>query len=120
MNNITVIDFIIAYCRLGISNFQLLIDNFNNWTFGMNTFLNPLYFISKDFNYQLDVASANVYLWGGAPQYFFGYLYMYFVIFFAICTTIVVPIFRAVEFWVLIIIAIVSLYFVNFVTETEV
>ena len=45
---------------------------------------------------------------------------LYFVIFFAICTTIVVPIFRAVEFWVLIIIAIVSLYFVNFVTETEV
>jgi oligosaccharide repeat unit polymerase len=154
MNNIAVIDFIIAYCRLGISNFQLLIDNFDNWTFGMNTFLSPLYFISKDFNYQLDIASANVYLWGGAPQYFFGYLYMdfgifsfivilllgillgyiqnkinekkplaivlYFVIFFAICTTIVIPIFRAVEFWVLIMIAVVSLYFVNFVSETEV
>lgn len=154
MNNMAIIDFIIAYCRLGISNFQLLINNFDNWTFGLNTFLSPLYFIFKDFNYQFDIPSANVYLWGGAPQYFFGYLYMdfgilsfivilllgillgyiqnkinekkplaivvYFVIFFAICTTIVIPIFRAVEFWVLLIVAVISLYFVNFANKTKV
>lgn len=146
MSNLGIVEFLRLYCRLGLTNFELLIENPVNYTWGLNTFFMPLYFIAKFFNIHLDVPQAKVVIWDNA-QYFFGYLFldfkffsfivvfllgimiarfqmlinrkkkyaisMFFVILFAISTLVVVPIIRGVEFWLMLIIALGSLWLIK-------
>lgn len=146
MNGTSLIDFMILYANLGMSNFELLIEHFNQWSYGLNSFLFPTYFIAKTFGISLSVSEAPVSLWAG-PQYFWGYLYMdfgnfsfivcfllgvilsyyqskinkkdiwavsiFFLILFFILSTMVIPISRAVEFWLMILTAVISVYWIK-------
>lgn len=146
MKGMSIIDFLILYVHLGLANFELLIAYFNEWTYGMNAFFMPLYFIGKTFGVDIEVAQAPVAMWGG-PQYFFGYLYMdfgyfsfivamllgfllalfqrsvnqkniwaigvFFLMLFLILSTMVIPVSRATEFWLMIVIALVSVFWVK-------
>lgn len=147
MNNMSILDFLSLYSGLGIVNFQLLLNNFSEWSYGLNSFFHPFYFIGKAFNYNIHIPAAQDSFWGG-PQYFYSYLYMdfgyyiflivpllggilyyyhnkvlnhnpiaisiYFIMLFCISTTIVIPIFRAVEFWLMIIISIMIYKMISF------
>ena len=147
MNNMSILDFLSLYSGLGIVNFQLLLNNFSEWSYGLNSFFHPFYFIGKAFNYKIHIPAAQDSFWGG-PQYFYSYLYMdfgyyiflivpllggilyyyhnkvlnhnpiaisiYFIMLFCISTTIVIPIFRAVEFWLMIIISIMIYKMISF------
>lgn len=133
----SLLDFLVLYANLGLSNFQLLINHFQEWSCGLNTFFIPLYFIAKTFGVEIYVPQAPQSIWGN-PQYFYGYLYMdfgylcffivlllgyflgiyqkivnrgnsvaqdfYFLVLFFISTTMVIPVSRATEFWLLLLI----------------
>lgn len=78
MANVGVLEFLKLYCRLGLTNFELLIENpTNNYSLGLNTFLMPLYFIASFFNFDISVPKSSVVIWDNA-QYFYGYLFLDF------------------------------------------
>lgn len=144
MKDLSVIDFLKLYCKLGLNNFELVLKGFSNFSLGFNTFLTPLYFIAKFFGYRIDIPQSEDFVWDNA-HYFYSYLYMdfgifsfvvmfvlgmavnkyqqlvndknkfalcfYFLVLFTICTLIVVPIIRSVEFWLMIIISFISYCF---------
>lgn len=133
----SVFDFIILYTKLGVANFQMMIETVNLHTFGLNTFFSPLGFIFKFFGYHFQIESTYKWIWNPA-QYMnsflfqdFGYFsllvyffigwfiknieywasknHMYyqfsqFIFLFAISTFWFVPIIRAVEFWLMLLI----------------
>ena len=78
MTNKGVLEFLMLYCRLGLTNFELLIDSpITNYSFGLNTFLMPLHFIAAFFNVDISVPKSSVTIWDNA-QYFYGYLFLDF------------------------------------------
>lgn len=139
MSNSSIFDFLIVYFKLSIVNYQLMIEHYNAWTFGFNTFLTPFTTIMRFFGFNKELPNIDYWVWNPA-QYFNSYLYMdfgllsmiiyfflgffirrlqygalnsqrfyvsiYMIILFAINTFISVPIIRATEFWVMIILAI--------------
>ncbi len=84
-----LIDFTLLYFKLGLVNFQLMIDTCSQYTYGFSTILGPLYFILKFFHLPLPDFSHN-YEWAWYPaQYFTSYAfqdfgYFYFVLFYIV------------------------------------
>jgi predicted membrane metal-binding protein len=66
MNNMSILDFLSLYSGLGIVNFQLLLNNFSEWSYGLNSFFHPFYFIGKAFNYNIHIPAAQDSFWGNA------------------------------------------------------
>lgn len=147
MNEMSILDFLVLYAHLGMVNYQLLIEHFHNWSYGLNTFLMPVYFMGKAAGIEVDVPKAPVSVWDN-PQYFYGYLYMdfgwfsygvvlvlgyllgwfqrnvvlrkkwavlfFFIVQFLVLSTIVIPVCRATEFWLLIMITVISGLLIEF------
>lgn len=80
MGETSVFQFLVTYFKLSLVNYQLVIENFNNWTFGWSTFLVPLWYILKFFGINRDVIVPTYWIWNPA-QYFNSYLYMDFGIY---------------------------------------
>lgn len=72
--------FLITYFKLSLVNYQLVIDHYDNWTFGWNTFLMPMYYILKFFGINKDIPVPDQWVWNPA-QYFNSSFYMDFGIF---------------------------------------
>ncbi|MGO9139573.1 MAG: hypothetical protein ACLQBC_18160 [Syntrophales bacterium] len=91
LEELGIIDFILVYFKLGLVNFQLMIETCSGHTYGFSTILAPLYFIFKFFNMSLsDFESYYEWEWNSA-QYFSSYAfqdfgYFYFVLFYAVGT----------------------------------
>jgi len=89
LENVGIIDFIVLYFKLGLINFQLMIDTCSQYTYGFSTILGPLYFIFKFFHLPSPDFESN-YAWEWNPaQYFSSYAfqdfgYFYFVSFYII------------------------------------
>ena len=77
MSDSSFFDFLIVYCKLSLVNFQMVIDNQSDFSFGFQTFFAPLSFIAKFFGLDIGVPVPNVWIWNPA-QYFNSYLFMDF------------------------------------------
>ncbi len=83
------IDFVLLYLKIGLTNFQLMIDSCSSFTYGFSTILSPLNFVLKFFNQPMpDFFVNSQYLWEWNPvQYFASYAfqdfgYFYFILFY--------------------------------------
>ena len=82
-----ILDFTLVYLKMGLVNFQLLIDSISEYTYGFSTILAPLQFIFKFFNLSSPEFEYNFeWVWNPA-QYFSSYAfldfgYLYFVLFY--------------------------------------
>jgi hypothetical protein len=77
LEDVNLFDFLILYFKSGIINFQILLDTYNNYTLGFNTFFSPLSFILKFLG--IPMFSGVNYEWYWNPaQYFTSYLFMDF------------------------------------------
>lgn len=89
LENYGIIDFILLYVKLGLVNFQLMIDTCTQYTYGFSTILGPLFFIFKFFHLSSpDFAYEYDWIWNPA-QYFSSYAfqdfgYFYFVLFYIV------------------------------------
>lgn len=90
LENFGIIDFICLYFKMGLVNFQLMLDTCHQHTYGFSTILGPLLFVFKFFNIpQPDFIDIN-YTWEWNPvQYFSSYAfqdfgYFYFVLFYIV------------------------------------
>ena len=82
--NFSVLDFLILYSRLGIVNFQLMIESINGFTFGFSTILAPLSFLFRGLGIQIQFPSSS-YTWAwNSAQYLLSYSYQDFGLFFPI------------------------------------
>ncbi|WP_294208415.1 hypothetical protein [uncultured Chryseobacterium sp.] len=82
MNKASILEFIIVYFKLSIVNFQLVLDNQTEWSYGFNTFLMPLAYIFKFFGVEnFSVVGPQKYTVDTA-QYFASNLYIDFGYFF--------------------------------------
>ena len=85
-----IIDFTLFYFKMGLVNFQLMIETCSQHTYGFSTILAPLYFIFKFLNFPLPDFFEIHYAWEWNPaQYFSSYAfqdfgYFYFVLFYII------------------------------------
>lgn len=77
MSDSGLLDFLVVYCKLSLVNFQMVIDNQADFSYGFQTLLSPFSFIAKFFGIALDIPSPNVWVWNPA-QYFNSYLFMDF------------------------------------------
>jgi hypothetical protein len=75
MSDSGLLDFLVVYCKLSLVNFQMVIDNQADFSYGFQTLLSPFSFIAKFFGIALDIPSPNVWVWNPA-QYFNSYLFM--------------------------------------------
>lgn len=85
LSDYSIFDFIILYSKLGIVNFQNIMNqlSFDNYTFGFSTFFAPLSFILNSFGYSVVSDFQFIYEWNPA-NYFNSYLFIdfgYFSIF---------------------------------------
>lgn len=64
MNNKSILDFLSLYSGLGIVNFQLLLNNFSEWSYGLNSFFSPLLLYWKAFDYNIHIPAAQDSFWG--------------------------------------------------------
>jgi hypothetical protein len=85
-----IIDFILLYFKMGLVNFQLMLDTCYQHTYGFSTILGPFYFVFKFLNLSLpDFLEIN-FAWEWNPaQYFTSYAfqdfgYFYFVLFYIV------------------------------------
>ena len=84
MEDTTILDFIVVYFKLSITNFQLVLDNQNEWSYGFNTFLMPLAYVFKFFGIDdFSVVGPKTFIWNHA-QYFTSSFYIDFGYFFLI------------------------------------
>lgn len=146
MSDIGILDFLIIYGKLSLVNFQMVIQNQLEFSYGFQTFFSPLTFIAKFFNIDLNIAQPSVFI-SNPAQYFNSYLFIdfgylsflffpvigyfinfvelmkrrsstfftsfYFVLMFTVTSFISVPFLRGMEFWLLIIICIMSSRFIK-------
>lgn len=77
MANMDIFDFLKLYCQLGLTNFELVIQNQESFSLGFNTVLMPIYFVAIFFGYQIHIPQASSIIWDNA-QYLYGYLYIDF------------------------------------------
>jgi len=91
LENFGIVDFVILYFKLGLVNFQLMIDTCSQHTYGFSTFLAPLYFIFKYFNLSMpDFFNNSQYQWEWSPAQYFSsdafqdFGYFYFILFYLI------------------------------------
>jgi len=85
-----IINFTLLYFKLGLVNFQFMLDTVSKHTYGFATIFAPAYFIFKFFNFPLpDVFDIQaVWEWNSA-QYFSSYAfqdfgYFYFILFYVV------------------------------------
>jgi hypothetical protein len=82
--NFSILDFLVLYSRLGIVNFQLMIESINGFTFGFSTILAPLSFLFRGLGIQIQFPSSS-YTWAwNSAQYLLSYSYQDFGLFFPI------------------------------------
>lgn len=86
-----IFDTTLLYLKLGLVNFQLMIQTCSGYTYGFSTILAPLYFIFKFFHLPMPhFFTKSQYVWEWNPaQYFSSYAfqdfgYFYFVLFYFI------------------------------------
>lgn len=77
MSGSGILDFLIIYCKLSIVNFQMVIQNQSNFSYGFQTFLAPLTFIADYFGIKLNIAQTSIWIYNPA-QYLNSYLYIDF------------------------------------------
>jgi hypothetical protein len=88
LENLGIIDFIFLYIKLGLVNFQLMLDTCYQHNYGFSTILAPLYFIFKFIGLPLPDFFDIHATWEWNPaQYFASYAfqdfgYYYFVLFY--------------------------------------
>lgn len=82
MNNMSILDFLSLYSGLGIVNFQLLLNNFSEWSYGLNSFFHPFYFIGKAFDYNIHIPAAQDSFWGGPSIFILIFIWILVTIFF--------------------------------------
>jgi hypothetical protein len=89
-----IIDFTLSYFKLGLVNYQLMIDTCSVHTYGFSTILGPLYFMFKFFNQPMpDFFVNSHYEWDWNPaQYLSSYAfqdfgYFYFILFYILGIT---------------------------------
>ncbi|KQN34085.1 hypothetical protein ASE92_15790 [Pedobacter sp. Leaf41] len=70
-------DFLIVYFKLSLVNYQLVLNDQNDYAYGFQTFLSPLGFIAKFFGVGISSTEPKNWVWNPA-QYFNSYLYMDF------------------------------------------
>lgn len=80
MNNTGILEFLTTYFKLSLVNYQLVIDNYDNWTYGWNTFLMPMWYILKFFNINKEIPIPTKWVWNPA-QYFNSSFYVDFGVF---------------------------------------
>ncbi len=104
LNNVGLIDFILMYFKLGLVNFQLMIDTCSQYTYGFSTILGPVYFIFKFIHQPMpDFVNNSQYEWEWNPaQYFSSYAfqdfgYFYFILFYFIGIVLFFIDFKALE-----------------------
>lgn len=76
-----IVDFVMLYFYLGISNLEILVDTLQGHTFGFNTLLAPLDFVFNFFSIDFGPDAEFDWVWNPA-QYGVGYAYMDFGIFY--------------------------------------
>lgn len=84
LENTGIVDFILLYSKLGLTNFQLMIETVQGHTYGFSTFLSPLTFVGRTFDLSTSINSYYQWEWNPA-QYFSSYLFQdfgYFSVFF--------------------------------------
>lgn len=91
LENYGVIDFVMLYLKIGLVNFQLMIDSCSSFTYGFSTILAPLTFVFQFFNQPIpDILINSQFEWVWNPvQYFSSYAfqdfgYFYFVLFYIV------------------------------------
>jgi hypothetical protein len=90
LENFGIIDFIVLYFKLGLVNFQLMMETVPEYTYGFSTIFAPAYFIITFFNYPIPDLFEIHYSWeGSSAQYFSSYAfqdfgYFYFVLFYLV------------------------------------
>ena len=77
MDGFGVFDFLVTYFKLSLANFELVIDNQENFSYGFNSFLMPFIFILRFFGVTYEVIEPEKWVWNPA-QYFASYLYIDF------------------------------------------
>ena len=80
MKDVGVMDFLITYFKLSIANFELVIENQKQNSYGFNTFLMPIWYIMKFFGIDYKIPEPEYWVWNPA-QYFASYLYIDFGLF---------------------------------------
>ncbi len=89
LEDMRLIDFTLLYFKLGLVNFQLMIETCTKYTYGFSTILSPLYYILKFFNLPSpDFEPYFEWEWNPA-QYFSSYAfqdfgYFYFIMFYVV------------------------------------
>jgi hypothetical protein len=89
-----IVDFVLLYFKLGLVNFQLMIETVSGYTYGFSSIFAPLYFIFKFFGLSLPDFATSYYAWEWNPaQYLTSYAfqdfgYFYFILFYFIGFTI--------------------------------
>jgi surface polysaccharide O-acyltransferase-like enzyme len=85
-----IIDFILLYFKMGLVNFQLMLDTCYQHTYGFSTILGPLYFVFKFLNLPLPDFSEINFLWEWNPAQYFAsdafqdFGHFYFVLFYIV------------------------------------
>lgn len=90
LESLGIIDFISLYLKLGLVNFQLMIETVSEYTYGFSTIFSPAYYIFTFFNFPIpDFLEIHfVWEWNHA-QYFSSYAfrdfgYFYFILFYLV------------------------------------
>jgi hypothetical protein len=90
LESLGIIDFILLYLKLGLVNFQLMIETVSEYTYGFSTIFAPAYFIFTFFNLPTPSFFEIHAAWEWNPaQYFSSYAfqdfgYFYFVLFYLV------------------------------------
>ncbi|HOG17121.1 MAG TPA: hypothetical protein PLB96_07225 [Syntrophales bacterium] len=89
LEDVGIVEFTLLYFKLGLVNFQLMIDTCSEFTYGFSTILGPLYYVMKVAGLPApDFVLDSSYEWEWSPlQYFSSYAfqdygYFYFILFY--------------------------------------
>jgi len=89
LEDVGIVEFTLLYFKLGLVNFQLMIDTCSGFTYGFSTILGPLYYVMKVAGLPApDFLLESSYEWEWSPlQYFSSYAfqdygYFYFILFY--------------------------------------
>jgi hypothetical protein len=79
LESLGIIDFTLVYFKMGLVNFQLMIETVSEYTYGFSTIFAPAYFIYKFFNFPLPAFFEIHSAWEWNPaQYFSSYAFQDF------------------------------------------
>lgn len=84
LNDRSILEFVIVYFKLSMVNFQLVLENQNEWSYGFSTFLMPITFVLKFFGIENFCSVEPKKYVVDQAQYFTSYLYIDFGVIFYI------------------------------------